>query len=136
MAADERLMLRSVQTGMTVYDADGNEVGTVQAIYPAVADPNGDPLSDAEMTGAPVEWATGSTWAESLAHLAEMDAGETFPKDLARRLVQDGFMCVEGEGLAGRERLVGCYQVAEIREEGVILHAEEDPARAGGVAES
>jgi hypothetical protein len=136
MAADERLRLRSVQTGMTVYDADGNEVGTVQAIYPAVADPNGDPLSDAEMTGAPVEWATGSTWAESLAHLAEMEGGETFPRDLARRLVQDGFMCVEGKGLAGRERLIGCYQVAEIREDGVILHANEETSRDGGEPEA
>lgn len=134
MAAEERLLLRAVQVGMAVHDAAGEQLGTVEAVYAAVADPNGDPLSDAEMSGTPVEWATGSTWAESLAHLAGLEEGETFPKELARRLVQSGFMCVEGEGLAGRARLVGCYRVAGVRDDGVFLHPDEPQGEEEGEA--
>jgi hypothetical protein len=135
MAAEERLMLRSAEVGMAVYDAEGEEVGVVQAIYPAVADPNGDPLSDAEMTGAPVTWATKTTWAESLAHLAELPEGEIVSPERARRLVENGFMCVEGAGLSGADRLIGCYQVSEIREDGVYLQAAEDEEKQPAGAE-
>ncbi|MDT8307370.1 MAG: hypothetical protein RRC07_15675 [Anaerolineae bacterium] len=125
MAAEERLLLRAVQVGMPVYNAAEERLGTVEAIYAAVADPNGDPLSDAEMSGTPVAWARGNTWAESLALLAGLPAGEVFPKELARRLVQSGFLCVEGEQLSGRDQLVGCYRVAEVRDDGVFLYDEE-----------
>jgi hypothetical protein len=83
-------------------------------------------LSDAEMTGQPVAWAQGESWAESLARLAELPEGETFPREEARRLVADGFLSIEGGGLTGRERLVGCAQVEDVRDEGVYLKAETD----------
>jgi hypothetical protein len=113
--------MRAVEVGMAVHGPDGETIGTVQDIYPAVADPHGNPLSDAEMTGQPVAWATGETWAESLTHLAELPEGESFSKEEAGRLVQDGFLRVEGSGLAGRDRLIGCDQVADVREDGVHL---------------
>lgn len=124
MASDDRVRMRAVEEGMTVYSADGEAIGTVQAVYPAVADPNGNPLSDAEMTGQPVEWAKGESWAESLARLAGLPEGESFPREEARRLVAGGFLCVEGGSLTGRERLVGCDQVADVREDGVYLKVE------------
>lgn len=128
MAGEERMKLGSVQAGMNVYGPGGARIGTVEAVYAAVADPNGDPLSDAEMAGGPVEWARGATWAESLGNLVDLEEGEAFSKEEARRLVQDGFLCVEGEGLTGKERLVGCYRVEETREEGVYLREEAAPA--------
>jgi hypothetical protein len=128
MAGEERMKLGTVETGMAVYGPGGAQIGTVEAVYAAVADPNGDPLSDAEMAGGPVSWAQGTTWAESLGKLVDLQDGETFSREEARRLVQDGFLWVEGEGLAGKERLVGCYRVAEVRDGGVYLREVEPPA--------
>ena len=81
MGSDDRVSMRASEVGMTVYGPDGEAIGTVQAVYPAVADPYGNPLSDAEMTGQPVEWAKGESWAESLARLAELPEGEAFPRE-------------------------------------------------------
>lgn len=128
MAGDERMKLGTVQAGMTVYDADGTPVGAIEEVYAAVADPTGDPLSDAEMAGQPVAWASGATWAESLERLLDLADGETFSGDEARRIVQDGFMLVAGEGLAGKAQLVGCYQVADVRDDGVYLRPADEIA--------
>ena len=126
MGSDDRVRILASEVGMTVYDPDGQAMGTVQAVYPAVADPNGNPLSDAEMTGQPVTWAKGESWADSLARLAELPEGETFPREEARLLVQSGFLCVEGGDLTGRDRLIGCDRVAEVRDDGVHLKAATD----------
>lgn len=126
MGSDDRVRMQASEVGMTVYGPDGEAIGTVQAVYPAVADPYGNPLSDAEMTGQPVEWAKGESWAESLARLAELPEGEAFPREEARLLVQSGFLCVEGTNLTGRDRLIGCDQVDEVRGDGVHLKAPAD----------
>jgi hypothetical protein len=124
MTSDDRLKMRAVEAGMAVHSPDGQAIGTVQAVYPAVADPNGNPLSDAEMTGQPVEWAKGESWADSLARLAELPEGETIPREEARRLVQGGFLVLEGGSLTGRDRLIACDEVADVRDDGVHLSAE------------
>lgn len=116
-------ILHQIKEGMTVYDSEGSNIGTVETLFFGAA-------SDAEVAEGVVP-STTTTAPDSVRNtfvgaLADIfDDHDDIPEELAERLRYHGFIKVDGNWL-GADRYVMPEQIASVNDEGVHLNTKRD----------
>jgi len=114
----ESRMLNSVRPGMVVFDARGNRIGTVRTVF-------GGGLNDrqietgAETADSPVVEAGGPD------NLVEMFAqalgGDELPEELKQRLLNNGYVLMDADGILAADRLILPEQISSVGPNGLHL---------------
>lgn len=95
--------IRDVTTGMTVIDADGATVGTVDEVRMADAGAATGAGQSVEQPGGPVAW------------IAEAFRGDSeMSRQAQERLLRLGYLRIDARGLFSGHRYVEADQVAEV----------------------
>ena len=120
---DQMQVLNQIHEGMSVYDSDDKEIGSVGAVYFGA---NGD----REIAGGTIP-ATTSPVAERggdsfLADLASVfDPEDEVPEEMAKQLRYNGYIKIDG-GWFGTDRYVMPDQIASVTEDAVHLAINRD----------
>ena len=113
-------VLKLVDTGMDVYDSAGDKFGTVKDMYfGAVGDESIDGVEPVSI-GATTR--NNNAMDELLHDFALAFVGEEeLPEELRHRLLHDGFVHVDSDGLFASDRFVTPDQIASVDGEGLHL---------------
>ncbi|MFC6489203.1 hypothetical protein [Nitratireductor sp. GCM10026969] len=114
-------ILNKVREGMRVFDAQGDEIGTVEWVK----------MSDEDPTTPETETATpGTSGARRAVDLTDLiaDAFRTddVPETLQGRLLREGFVRVDAKGLFAADRYILPDQISSVSNERVTLNASRD----------
>ncbi len=111
-------ILKSVETGMDVYDITGDKFGEVDDLYfGAVGDEIVDGVEPATTSEAPV-----NAQDELIQDFAKALGGEDdLPEELRQRLLHDGYIRIDANGLFAADRFVLPDQIASVDDKGVHL---------------
>lgn len=116
-------ILLSVRDGMHVHDVNDKHIGHVEFVYFGAA--NDDAVEASDGMNTPVDM--GLRDHNSLVDLAARAfAGDGLPEVLRNRLLHNGFIRVEGEGLFSSDRYVTPEQIASISDDKVHLNVTRD----------
>lgn len=115
----EHTILEQVRDGMKVYDANNNELGTVDYVYLGEASPGAAEVGDVPETVMPPT----DTRDELIGMVQRAFDKDDLPKELRDRLLLAGFVHVDVPGLFAHNRYVLSDQIAQVTGEGVILRA-------------
>lgn len=119
---DQRTILEQTHDGMNVYDADGERLGHIEHVFLGT---DVDTLQDYPADATAVT--TISIWGKILDHVLDALFGEDdLPESLRNRLINDGFIQVEGEGLFDSDRYILREQIADIYGNDVHLNVTKD----------
>ena len=128
---NNREVLNEVKEGMTVYDAESEEIGEVDLVYLGTeaagetAGPSGETVTGRQSVTAPnlEPVADEETWLDDVAEA--FDLGPHLPEVLVERLKRHGFVRLEG-GLFGGHRYIIPDQIASVSADGLHLNVHED----------
>lgn len=115
----ESRMLNMIREGMPVFDAQENRIGTVETVFPGgIRDDAielGSSLADspAVYAGEPNNW---------LALLKEVFDPVELPREMIARLLNDGYVIMDGEGLLAADRIIMPEQISSVGAGGVHLN--------------
>src|SRR5574341_1954580 len=104
-------LLNFVREGMPVFDAIGNRIGEVETIFAGglrdshIETGANSATSPALDAGEPDNW---------LAMLREVLDPSDLPRELVQRLLNDGYVLIEGDGLLAADRLVLPEQIDSV----------------------
>jgi len=112
-------VLENVREGMKVFDSAHHEIGKVEWVKLVDED---------EETGEPVE---AGLDAEPDRHslitdIAEAFRGDDVPEEVRERLLHDGFIRIDAEGLFAADRYVLPDQIAGVSGDGITLTVSKD----------
>lgn len=111
-----------IEEGMDVYAAGGHKIGTVDDVFfGEVADDAIDHGGEAADSPA-IDLSGDDTVMENL---TDVFGGDDLPRELAERLLNSGYLHVDG-GLLGPDYFAMPDQVEAVTEEGVQLNVAED----------
>jgi hypothetical protein len=108
---------------MAVHDRAGERVGTVRQVYFGnTAEMGGDPGLEPVTGGG-----TGDRDTSLLDNLAEaLGGGETLPETFRARLEREGYLQIDSSGFLAGDRFATPDQIAEVREDGVMLNVDRE----------
>lgn len=112
--------LAQIQEGMRVYDRLNHEIGTVDHVQMSDDNP-ATPEPEAVTPGNPPERKTGL-----MAALAEAFAADELPDVIRERLLQEGFIRIDSNGLFAADRYVLPDQIMSVTGEAVTLKVSRD----------
>ncbi len=115
--------LARVREGMTVYDARGEAIGTVESVF------LGDVSDDAIEQGgnAAVSPDIDLSGDKSLVdNIAEVFAPDDLPRELAERLLNSGYVRLDVEGLLAADRYIMPEQISSVTGDSVRLRVSID----------
>lgn len=110
-------LLEKIYKGMYVYDAEGNEVGTVD--YVQFGDENPRHPGAETATINPVQRDTDGSFVENIVDMFKPD---DVPKIVQARLVRHGFVLVDAPSLFNTDRYISPDQIQLVSEDRVILN--------------
>jgi len=113
--------LRRVEEGMKVFDRDRNEIGKVEYVQ----------FGDDDPSTAEVEAAAPNTLDRGrdtlLDNIAEAFApGDDIPEEIRARLLQQGFVRIDANGIFAADRYVTPEQIASVSGDGLMLSVSKD----------
>lgn len=112
--------LTQIVKGMRVFDRQNNEIGTVDRVQ----------MSDDDPSTADVEAATpgdlGQRRDTILDNIADAFRTDDLPEEVQERLLQQGFLRIDADGLFAADRYVTPDQIASVNPEGVVLGVSKD----------
>ncbi|MEZ4615981.1 MAG: hypothetical protein R2867_10835 [Caldilineaceae bacterium] len=111
-------ILDQVHEGMTVYDNDRNDIGSVAAIYYGAVGDEDAATGTVPATTSPAANPTDNSFVEDL--VEAFDPRDQVPEELAERLRYSGYIKIDG-GWFGADRYIMPNQVAAVSDEGVYL---------------
>lgn len=112
-------VMSMIRTGMAVYDASGDRIGTVEDLYfGADADAPQHDASGAATTGMPRSTRGGGLLDEVLRSIFGKD---DLPETLRNRLLNEGFIQIEPGTLLGGDMFATPDQIAGVTNDGVRL---------------
>ncbi len=114
-------ILRSVDVGMDVYDSTGDKFGSVKDMYfGAVGDESVEGVEAASISAAT---RNENEMDELLRDFARaIGGGDELPEELRHRLLHDGFVQVDADGLFASDRFVTPDQIASVDDAGLHLN--------------
>lgn len=120
---DRTDILNFVREGMTVYDSEKNDIGTVESVHFGAA-------SDANLATGTIPATTAADHAENdetfVDALAEVfDPKDEIPEEMADRLRYNGFIKIDG-GWFGTDRYVMPNQISSVSDDGVHLSTKRE----------
>jgi hypothetical protein len=116
----ENRLFNYIREGMPVFDVEGNRIGEVEVVFAgglrddhieSGADSATSPALDA---GQPDNW---------VGMLREVFAPIDLPRELVQRLLNNGYLLIDGGGLLAADRLVLPEQIDSVGADGVHLNA-------------
>lgn len=110
-------VLTTIREDMEVYDVHGDHVGEVEFVYLGSSSPTGIERGTGPATADDIDL-TADTLVEVVARAFSDD---DIPDVLRRRLLYNGFVKVDGEGLFASDRFVMADQIASVSGERVLL---------------
>lgn len=110
-------LLRQVHEGMTVYDAEDDEIGEVEEVYLGAVSQESELDVEPATVSRPYIPGEGSL----LDLIAEVFDAEDMPEEVAERLLRSGFIRVESSSLFGPDRYVTPDQIASVSGDSVRL---------------
>ena len=113
--------LRRVEEGMKVFDRDRNEIGKVEYVQ----------FGDDDPSTAEVEAAAPNTLDRGrdtlLDNIAEAFVpGDDIPEEIRARLLQQGFVRIDANGIFAADRYVTPEQIASVSGDGLMLSVSKD----------
>ncbi len=113
-------VLESVSEGMKVFDSGNHEIGTVEYVKLVDTDPaTGEPLA---AEGDDPEQRRPSL----IANLAEAFSDDDVPEAIRERLLQQGFIRMDADGLFAADRYVLPDQISAVSGDRVTLNVSKD----------
>ena len=113
-------VLESVSEGMKVFDSRNHEIGKVDYVKLVETDPaTGQPLA------ADIEEADDRD-TSVIEDLAEAFAGDELPEAVQKRLLHDGFIRMDADGLFAADRYVLPEQISSVSGGRVTLNVSKD----------
>lgn len=119
MAADEARPLAAVREGMTVVDANGDEVGTVE--YVKMGDPEA-----VTTQGEEIDTTDGGLVADLAGAFTGGGGEPDVPKPFRSQLLRQGFVKVGGKGWFGKDRYFMPHRIARVGGDTVALNVTKD----------
>lgn len=120
-------VLNYVHEGMTVYDADDEQIGTVQTVYfGTMGVEEGGVGTGPVATGDLRDIQRTDSWMHRLGDVLELEPDFEMPEEMAERLLRRGFIRVDSDRLLGSDSFVFPDQIESASEEGVRLNVNED----------
>lgn len=107
-------VLRGVHKGMRVFDSARAEIGTVDWVKFGEDDPE---TPEVEAAAPPAERHTDTV----LHTLAEALAPDEMPEEMRDRLLQEGFVRIDSNGLFSADRYVTPDQIQGVSSDGLLL---------------
>lgn len=115
-------LLRNVHEGMRVADAAGNEIGTVEWVH--LTDEDLETPQAETVTSGAVAGRERTTLVDFIANAFRVDA---IPETLQNRLLRNGFLRMDADGLFAADRYVLPEQIESVSSDRVMLNvARED----------
>ncbi len=117
---NESRMLSYTREGMPVFDVEGNRIGTVEIVFMGGLSDRAIELG-ADSADSPVITAgEPDNW---VGMLKEVFDPLDLPRELKERLLNNGYLLIEGEGLLAADRLVLPEHISSVGADGVHLNA-------------
>lgn len=120
-------VLNYVREGMTVYDAEDEEIGRVETVYFGSKGVEEDRTGAGTLPiGGPEEIQHPDSWFRRLVDILALEPDFEMPEELAERLLRRGFIRIDSAHLFGSDAFVLPDQIESASEEGVWLNVNED----------
>jgi hypothetical protein len=111
--------LREVHEGMKVFDFDHHEIGKVDWVRFGADDPTTPEVEAA----TPAEEPEDDSVIDILARAFRTD---DIPEELRERLMEQGFVRIDADGLFAGERYVMPEQISSVDNDGIVLKVKKD----------
>lgn len=111
--------LRDIHEGMKVFDTEHHEIGKVDWVRFGADDPTTPGVEAA----APAEDPDDDSVMEVIARAFRAD---DLPEEIHERLLEEGFVRIDAEGLFAGERYVMPDQIGSVGSDGVVLNVRKD----------
>lgn len=112
--------LKSVEEGMTVFDRERHEIGKVEYVRFGDDDPD---TREVEAFGlSEVDEGDNSL----LKDVAKAFAGDELPEELRERLLHQGYVRLDANGLFAADRYIVPEQIASVSADGLMLNVTRD----------
>jgi len=109
-------MLRNIRAGMKVVDGAGHEIGRVEWVKYGDDDPS---TPEPEAAGiSPIEDAEPDTLLDAIADAFRIDE---LPAEIRERLLHQGFVRIDADGLFSADRYVTPEQIAQVSADTLTL---------------
>lgn len=114
-------MSGQIRIGMKVLDRDRNVIGEIDDLkFPENAmDPTTEPETDGQMAG---EDRSNSI----MGVIAEAFGRDQLPEALRSRLLREGYVHIDADGLFARDRYILPEQIAGLEGDGIVLNVTRD----------
>lgn len=116
-------VLSQVREGMTVYDSDRNNIGSVDAVFFGAESDQELAAGTAPATATTHRDPSDNAFVESLAEV--FDPRDQVPDELAERLHYSGYIRIDG-GWFGSDRYIMPDQISSVSDESVYLRTKSD----------
>jgi len=115
------ITLRNIEEGMKVFDRERHEIGKVEYVQFGDDDPSTPEVEAA----APNTLDTGrDTLLDNIAEAFTADDG--IPEEIRERLLQQGFVRIDANGIFAADRYVTPEQIASVSGDGLMLNVSKD----------
>lgn len=119
----KRTVFEAIRTGMNVIDSKNDRIGHVENMYFG-ADAGTTQPHSAGAAGAPDPSLRKDTFLDSV--LEAFAGGDDLPETMRNRLINDGFIQVQGEGLLASRRYALREHIASVTGDDVHLNVTKD----------
>jgi hypothetical protein len=112
--------LRNVEQGMKVFDSNHNEIGKVEFVQFGDDDPD---TIEIEARGLGKLDSGENTLVDAIANAFRTDA---IPEELRKRLLHQGFVRIDSNGLFAADRYITPQQIASVSSDELMLNVTRD----------
>lgn len=119
----QQSILRNIREGMEVYDSQGDKIGTVEDLYFGASSDEMDKHGVGAAT-APDPKLRENNLVDDIAE--GIFGGDDLPKEMRKRLINEGFLRIDSAGLFASDRYVLSEQIARVHDDHVHLNVTRD----------
>jgi hypothetical protein len=116
-------LLNRIQTGMAVYDARGEQIGTVETVYLGGASDEAIEQGGNAAVSPDINLSGNDSLVENI---AEVFAPDELPEEMAERLLNSGYIRLDAEGLFAADRYIMPEQISSVAGDSVRLRVSTD----------
>lgn len=113
--------LRNVEQGMKVYDSARHEIGTVDYVRFGDDDPTTPEVEAAGNSAYPADHND-----SLIDNIADAFSTDELPEEVQERLLAQGFVRLDAEGLFAHDRYITPDQITSVTSDGVTLAVTKD----------
>lgn len=120
---EQSAILHQIRSGMTVYDSERNDIGSVDTVYFGAVNADSTVAADVPATATRPDAAIRNSFVGDLVEV--FDSRDQVPEELAERLRYHGYIRIDG-GWFGSNRYIMPEQIEAVSDEGVYLRTGRD----------